>query len=157
MVEPRVLTKCAIRLRQVDPEVEHRAWFQRWFVAETRNGRSTYRCRVVNCSTGSSLKSPMADRQRVHVLQHFARPVCGLCLFSAPNLEAISSHFNEKHQRFGENDDGISGARFLASRANLPKLGEFLRAMGFSTQRVADHLTDTAGKLLLADYEPPQE
>jgi len=99
----------------------------------------------------------MADRQRVHVLQHFARPVCGLCLFSAPNLEAISSHFNEKHQRFGENDDGISGARFLASRANLPKLGEFLRAMGFSTQRVADHLTDTAGKLLLADYEPPQE
>ena len=157
MVEPRVLTKCGIRLRLIDPEVEHRAWFQRWFVAETRNGRSTYRCRVVNCSTGSSLKSSMADRQRLHVLQHFARPVCGLCLFTGPNLEAMSSHFNENHQRFGENADGISGARFWVSRANLPKLGEFLRAMGFGIPRGADYFTKIADKLLLADYEPTQE
>ena len=157
MVEPRVLTKCGIRLRLVDPEVEHRAWFQRWFVDESGNDKSTYRCRVVKCSTGSSLKSPLADRQRLHVLQHFARPVCGLCLFTGPNLEAMSSHFNENHQRFGENADGISGARFWVSRANLPKLGEFLRAMGFGIPRGADYFTKIADKLLLADYEPPQE
>ena len=99
----------------------------------------------------------------MHIIQHFARPVCGICLFTSPNTEGMSKHFNTKHKRFGNTRSGklhgVDGARFWVSRANLPKLGDFIRAMGFGSLRRYNTLIEIANSDLLcaADYLPPQE
>ena len=161
MIEPRVLTKAGIRLRLLDPEVKYEVWSHQWFEGMSRNGIGAYHCRIEHCN--HQLTSSEPDRQRLHILQHFARPVCGICLFTSPNTEGMSKHFNTKHKRFGNTISGrlhgVNGARFWVSRANLPKLGDFIRAMSFGNPRRYKKLIELANSDLLcaADYLPPQE
>ena len=160
MVEPGVLTKAGIRLRHIDPEVKHETWFHQWFESMSGDDSGSYQCRIKNCILSSSEQ----DRQRVHILQHFTQLVCGVCLFTCPHTETMSKHFNKRHNRFGNDKsvgwlNGVEGARFWVSRANLPKLGNFLRAMGFGNPRKYEVLMKIANSDLLcaADYMPPQE
>ena len=160
MVEPKVLTKAGVRLREMDPEVDHEAWTNRWFETHVHNGITTYNCRV---SKKCAIRSVAPERRRMHVLLHFARPVCGICLFTGGDPDIMRKHFSGKHEGFGNDKTsgllhGIFGARFWVSRANMPKFGHFIRVLGFGTcPREAKEFDACAGTLLCADYLPPQE